>query len=99
MEKETELHRHNIIKFLKDWYNINVLGDKLIPLFKEFVIRMGPTDWVVIWVGQGVLTIEKLLNHFKDEKDYSKIYIKQRYEDWYAEKIVEVSESYMKNSW
>jgi hypothetical protein len=99
LEKETELHRHNIIKFLKDWYHINVLGDKLMPLFKEFVIRMGPTDWVVIWIGQGVLTTEKLLNHFKDEKEYSKIYIKQRYEDWYAEKIVEVSESYMKNSW
>jgi hypothetical protein len=99
LEKETELHRHNIIKFLKEWYHINVLGDKLMPLFKEFVIRMGPTDWVVIWIGQGVLTIDKLLNHFKDEKDYSKIYIKQRYEDWYAEKIVEVSESYMKNSW
>jgi len=99
LEKETELHRHNIVKFLKDWYHINVLGDKLIPLFKEFVIRMGPTDWVVIWIGQGVLTIDKLLNHFKDEKDYSKIYIKQRYEDWYAEKILEVSENYMKNSW
>lgn len=99
LEKETELHRYKIIKFLKDWYHIHVIGDKLIPLFNEFVIRMGPTDWVVIWVGQGVMTIDKLLNHFKDEKDYSKINIKQRYEDWYDEKIVEVSNSYMKNCW
>lgn len=99
LDNETELHRHDNAKILKDWYNVNVLNDRLIPFFNELIVTMGATDWLVTWIGHGRLTEEKLLNNFRDEKDYSANYIKQRYEDWYSEKIIEVSERYIKNAW
>lgn len=99
VDAETETNRHEIIKLLKDWYNINILNDKLLPFFNELIVTMGATNWLVTWIGHGKLTEEKMLNHFKDEKDYSKNYIRQRYEDWYSEKILEISDNYMKNGW
>ena len=44
-------------------------------------------------------TVVMNLAGIKDEKDYSKNYIRQRYEDWYSEKILEISDNYMKNGW
>jgi hypothetical protein len=99
VEAETEIHRHQIIKLLKDWYHINILNDKLLPFFNELIVTMGSTNWLVTWIGHGRLTEDKMLNHFKDEETYSKNYIRQRYEDWYSEKIIEISDKYMKNGW
>jgi hypothetical protein len=99
IEAETETHRHQIVKLLKDWYHINILNDKLLPFFNELIVTMGSTNWLVTWVGHGRLTEEKMLNHFKDEETYSKNYIRQRYEEWHSEKIIEISDKYMKNGW
>lgn len=96
---ETEHHRHIVVKILKDWYAVNVLDDKLIPFFNELIVTMGSTNWLVTWIGHGKLTEEKMLNHFRDEDSVSKNYIRQRYEDWYADKIIEVSDRYIKNAW
>jgi hypothetical protein len=99
VDVETETHRHQVVKLLKDWYHINILNDKLLPFFNELIVTMGSTNWLVTWIGHGRLTEEKMLNHFKDEETYSKNYIRQRYEDWYSEKIIEISDKYMKNAW
>lgn len=96
---ETELHRHGSTRLIKDWYRVNILDDKLIPLFREFVITMGAKDWIVTWVGHGPLTEEKLLSQFTDEHRYNKDYILQRYEDWFAEEVIDASERYLKKAW
>jgi hypothetical protein len=99
LNTETELHRYGSSKLIKDWYRVNILDDKLIPLFREFVITMGDKDWKVTWIGHGPLTEEKLLSQFQDEKKYNREYILQRYEDWFAEEVIDASERYLKKAW
>jgi len=99
LELETETYKHEGEKIIKEWYRVNVLDDKLIPFFRELVITLGKSDWVVTWIGHGPFTIEKLLNEFKDEKRYNEKYVIERYEQWFSEEVISASERYLTKAW
>lgn len=96
-------HTENIAKFcmdnLYDWYSKNILNDKLVDLFSQFVLTLGKTDWKVTWVGHGPVTKEKILNHFRDEDDFYNEYIMKRYEEWYESEVAEAGEREMNNAY
>jgi hypothetical protein len=96
-------HTEGIAKFcmdnLYDWYSKNILDDKLIDLFSQFVLTLGKTDWKVTWVGHGPVTKEKILNHFRDEDDFHNEYIMKRYDEWYEAEVSEAGEREMNNAY
>jgi hypothetical protein len=98
-----KIHTENIAKHcmdnLYDWYSKNILDDKLIDLFSQFVLTLGKTDWKVTWIGHGPVTKEKILNHFKDEDDFHNEYIMKRYDEWYEGEVADAGEREMNNAY
>lgn len=80
---------------VNQWYSDTFLGKKLDELFKEFVVTLGPRNWVVTWVGHGVVTNEKLINEFIKETKFQHQLILNKYDHWYTEAVQEASERMM----
>ena len=95
----TEVIAEFCMNNLYDWYSKNILDDKLIDLFSQFVLTLGRTDWKVTWVGHGPVTKEKILNHFKDEDNFHNDYIMKRYDEWYELEVAGAGEREMNNAY
>lgn len=93
------IKQHEYAKdFLYNWYSDQVIGDKVRDLFSEFVITMGPRNWIVTWIGQGILDKNKLLKYFKNESEEILEYIVTAYDKWYEEAVITASERIMFNN-
>jgi len=95
----TEKIANHCMDNLYDWYSKNILNDKLIDLFSQFVLTLGKTDWKVTWIGHGPVTKEKILDHFRDEDDFHNEYILKRYDEWYENEVAEAGEREMNNAY
>ena len=95
----TEKIANHCMDNLYDWYSKNILNDKLIDLFSQFVLTLGKTDWKVTWIGHGPVTKEKILDHFRDEDDFHNEYIMKRYDEWYENEVAEAGEREMNNAY
>ena len=95
----TEKIANHCMDNLYDWYSKNILNDKLIDLFSQFVLTLGKTDWKVTWIGHGPVTKEKILDHFRDEDNFHNEYILKRYDEWYENEVAEAGEREMNNAY
>jgi hypothetical protein len=81
---------------INEWYFENVFSKKIELFFKEAKLVLGPTNWMVIHPYYGKLNTDKLSKHFPEETIYQTSVLNKQYDDWYNEKILEVSEKMMK---
>ena len=81
---------------INEWYFENVFSKKIDFFFKEAKLVLGPTNWTVIHPYYGKLKTDKLSKHFPEETIYQTSVLNKQYDDWYNEKIFEVSEKMMK---
>jgi hypothetical protein len=81
---------------INEWYFENVFSKKIDFFFKEAKLVLGPTNWMVIHPYYGKLNTDKLSKHFPEETIYQTSVLNKQYDDWYNEKILEVSEKIMK---
>ena len=80
------------INYLNEWYAESVVGEKIKDMLSQCVITLGSRNWVVTWIGHGVLTREKLLKDFILEDEYHHKHILKMFDAWYETAVIEASE-------
>ena len=88
---EVETHYDYCIDKVNEWYGEVALKDKIDDFLSQLIITLGSRDWVVRWIGHGILTEDRLCSAFK-EHDYHKSYILKKYDEWYEKAVIEASE-------
>ena len=81
---------------INEWYFENVFSKKIDSFFKEAKLVLGPTNWMVIHPYYGKINTDKLSKNFPEETLYQTSILNKQYDNWYNEKILEVSEKMMK---
>lgn len=95
LEFETATIQEYAMNNVNKWYSDTHLGKKLDDLFKEFVVTLGPRNWIVTWIGHGVVTNHKLITEFMNETPFQHQLILNKFDHWYTEAVQEASERYM----
>lgn len=80
------------INYLNEWYAETVIGEKIKDMLSQCVITLGARNWIVTWIGHGVLTREKLLKDFVLEDKYHHKHILNMFDAWYEISVIEASE-------
>jgi hypothetical protein len=88
---EISTHYDYCIDKVNEWYGEVVLKDKIDDLLSQLIITLGNRNWVVRWIGHGILTEDKLCESFR-EHNYHKSYILKKYDEWYSTAVIAASE-------
>lgn len=70
-----------------DWYTENIMKNKVDEFLNQLTITHGISNWCVMWGDNGVISKEKIHNHFNGENDAQIRYVMQRYKSWYNAEI------------
>jgi hypothetical protein len=98
LSMEMETHYDYCIDKVNEWYGEVALKDKIDDLLSQLIITMGNRNWVVRWIGHGILTEDKLCESFNEHK-YHKSYILKKYDEWFSNAVIAASErEILKNS-
>lgn len=101
-DKQLSLDTYKQVEYAKEllykWYSKNIINNKVNEFFQELVITMGPRNWVVSWIGHGLLTKEKMHKYFIGESEIIYEFIENAYDEWYANAVVAASERYISSN-
>jgi hypothetical protein len=81
-----------ISNYIMEWYGDNVVLAKVNDLLSQLVITLGTRNWVVTWIGHGPLSKATFLKQFSNELEDFEKYILKRFDDWYADEVIDSSE-------
>lgn len=88
---ETENNHKYCVDKVNEWYGEAVLKDKVDDLLSQLIIVLGTRNWIVRWIGHGVLTEDKLCESFREHKHH-KNYIIKKYDEWYSNAVIAASQ-------
>jgi hypothetical protein len=95
LQGETPKIYEEIITTINKWYYDNVFYNKILDFINNTRVGLGPTNWIAKHNLHGTLNLDRFNSYFANETTYQQFYFGRLFNQWYNDKVIEISEKMM----